>query len=185
MNAKTGYKTELPRGVESEWQSVRCVLTKPLLPDTAVHMPSIPRGMASVAPAFITCWLILNKEAERLENTSSPFGFCSCPQDLGNAFLQGVQDEGRKLQADCPSLWGKRCASTTWPVWVWTCPHPKPRVTILPGRYATAEQAAACAPGSWPAARTAQLHHCGEGVWLCPPLNSPSGRFSGLLPSHF
>lgn len=24
-----------------------------------------------------------------------------------------------------------------------------------------------------------------KGVWLCPPLNSPSGRFSGLLPSHF
>lgn len=40
---------------------------------------------------------------------------------------------------------------------------PKPRVTILPGRYATAGQAAACAPGSWPDARTAQLHHCGEG----------------------
>lgn len=24
-----------------------------------------------------------------------------------------------------------------------------------------------------------------KGVWLCPSLNSPSGRFSGLLPSHF
>lgn len=79
-------------------------------------MPSIPDVWPLLPPAFLTCWLVLNKEAERLENTSSPFGFCSCPQDLGNAFLKGVQDEGRNLQADCPSLRSKRCASTTWPV---------------------------------------------------------------------
>lgn len=183
MNAKTGYKIELLRGVESEWRSVWCVLTKSLLPDPAVHMLSIPHVWLPLPAAFLTFWLILNKEAEMLENTSSPCGFCSCSQDLGNAFLKGVQDEGWNLQADCSSLQGKCCVSTTWPVCL------SEHVPTQAKSDHPARPLCDCRAGgslcSWLLARCSDSPATSLRRGTCPSLNSPSGRFSGLLPSHF
>lgn len=68
---------------------------------------------------FLHGWFIPKEETERLENTNSPFGFCSYLCDLGNSSFKS-NPEWRALPPNSLPVLGIKCsASTMWPACVW------------------------------------------------------------------